>query len=727
MICKECFYVVNHSQDPHVRICTLCGADLFDEPDDMLLYGKYNIVSEVRPTQAKLSNNIHELMIRYKNAVLLGEGGTGIGKSFAYLIPAILQNKRVIISTAKKSLQRQLVQKDLPHLLNKMRVNRSYVLFKGVANYACAKQMHRHKDPKFQEWMLDKIQKHIPADLSDWPEKEPEWWGLISGENCINPKECEQYSRCRPHPQDYQIVVVNHSILAIDILLGKERSHGHLLGPYDTVIVDEAHQAAEMFKRILMQTVTIGQTERLRDLIKNHHPAEKATNIYRHPDSSREDPVNILQNIVQAVTKAVNSTNYTSESYSAVTDFSKIAGHLEDAAEDSIRAHNALNHTFKYVTENPRQAQALIGDLDEALYFLNKAVKRIARIRDTLLLMTSIPQVMEHLQDLDMESCPESNWLLTANNDGVAIQPLELGPILGPKLKQIPYKVLLSATLRYENSFDYIKDILGIEELPGYVVKEGVYESPFDYEKQARFYIPAYQEDGSLFPIPPAPEEGPTARKTWIKAIAKETQRMIIGSRGDALVLCSSKVDLADITSALNASALKLADISIIKQEGDAGFAYDKFMATPRSVLFGLKSFWEGIDIQGSKLRLVIIPKLPFPTPSDPVIVALTKRIGDSKKAFYKLSVPQMIFDIKQGKGRLIRSKTDKGAVAILDSRVLTSVKDLERRTEILHEMHTSTNKKKQFPTGYGARVIIEMGIPIRARTFEDLIDFINS
>ena len=258
MICPKCFYCVNHAQDPNIIICTQCGTTLLDEPDDILLHGKYGITTETRPSQAKLSNEINELMIRSNDALLFAEGGTGIGKSFAYLIPAIIKNERVVISTAKKSLQRQLVDKDIPYLLGKMGITRSYGLFKGTANYACVKLEKGIKDPeerqKFHTWIQECVKNKVPADKSNWPGTEPIWWSDISAENCLKGSNCSYYAHCRPHPQNIQILVVNHSILAIDFFLGLTTKH--LLGKYQTVVIDEAHQAIEMFRSALSLKLT---------------------------------------------------------------------------------------------------------------------------------------------------------------------------------------------------------------------------------------------------------------------------------------------------------------------------------------------------------------------------------------------------------------------------------------------------------------------------------------
>jgi ATP-dependent DNA helicase DinG len=278
--------------------------------------------------------------------------------------------------------------------------------------------------------------------------------------------------------------------------------------------------------------------------------------------------------------------------------------------------------------------------------------------------------VEQHLQRNTIQ-----NYITVATNteedNNLYMTPINIGPMVGPLLEQIPHKVFVSATLSLNGDFTCYKDDLGLTEANGQI-----YRSPYDIDKNVVLYLPPWD-----MPLP-AHGEGET-RQDWIQAISAEIRRICNLTSGGAFVLFSADKDMTDVADVL-ASAFTEDGLDLFIQRGEATQHIDNFKSSSRGVLFGLKSIWEGVDIVGDRLRCVIIPKLPFPNPNDPVIASRTEQItaaGDN--AFSRVSLPAMFTDMRQGTGRLIRSAEDKGIIAILDIRVWTGgTKDHDKRLE---------------------------------------------
>jgi len=307
--------------------------------------------------------------------------------------------------------------------------------------------------------------------------------------------------------------------------------------------------------------------------------------------------------------------------------------------------------------------------------------------------------------------------------DAMAEQAHE-GAYFAPSLTDKSVKVFVSATLSVAKDFSYMRKSLGVEEAETLLkqdelqkdvqvaYKEHIFESPFNYKKQAILYAPFHTE----LPRTTNDEE----RSVWIDSISEEIEKLCLLSKGRTFVLFSATTDMREVNDKLRDS-LEAYGLSVLMQgdEGN-GALIEKFKEHPHPVLFGLESFWEGVDISGDALQMVIIPKLPFPNPMDPVVRAESE-LADN--AFFDIFIPRMIFTLKQGVGRLIRSQKDKGFVAILDPRVWTGTKkqSLHRaKVRIISERFKAS--KRLHPEGYGRQTLRALGFPIIVPSF-DLVE----
>lgn len=747
MKCKGCGYVIPYNPEREGKdvTCVICGEPYRDDPDDILLHGKYGIAREVRPTQADMAREIDDLIYRDSRGTIYAEGGTGIGKSFAYLIPAILAGKRVVVSTAKKSLQHQLVEKDLPLLASKMGKNIKFGVYKGKANYGCVKCASSIKTKtdrnEFVDWATKLMMRHEAADIAKWPGSRPKWWDDVTVENCPQKKGgCEHVEYCKPQPKNWDIVVVNHTLMAIDLLLGSQP--GFLIGEYPIVVIDEAHKAPEMFRSAVTESITLWSTGQLLRRFENDDELHAELTFYGKisEKDARKSFTAIRDTFKDMHAKVFKgaSAKDTIRVRSLVpfrTDIESLqdsVGELKKKLNDTAKGLYADIETRN--TSTPvEKAMAILGRMEK----LNRKLQMLHYIVGSLLDEIAVEEAKEKLE----EEPKQGNWIIIADDKGIHRKPVNIGDVCGKALaSRLTHRIIVSATLTIGGDFQFMRGEFGIDDA---VVKlgttsqehsvEAIYESPFDLQKQALLYTPA------TVPVPAHP--GTEKRYDWINAISSEIERLILASQGDAFVLFSAKTDLNEVLATVDEQNLLSHGIKIHAQTNDidAQMLTANYLRTPSSVLFGLKSFWEGIDIPGDKLRLVIIPKLPFPNPRDPVIEALSdvaKAKGEN--AFITVSVPQMLFDLKQAVGRLIRTKTDKGVVALLDSRVWTGTSNMLKHERTLADirrmrafLRDNPDQRAKFGSegsyrGYGKRAVNATGFLTRTPSFTKTASFVK-
>jgi Rad3-related DNA helicase len=678
-------------------------------PNDVLEHGYKNVVREVRPTQVALANAIDDAFISNANYTVMIEGGTGIGKSFSYLLPAILSTtNNVVVATAKKTLQDQLVKKDLPYLKEKLGIDFDFVLLKGKGNYACQMILHREAPPEHLSTLLKMKEENTYIQRDDWPGEEPIWWGRISAENCPFPKNCPKRKECRPEMKDARIIVANHHYLALHLI------HGIPLGESNILIVDEAHQLLKAVRSMLNMGISEKHFSRILYDITSPGPLSYLLDAYgRFPGEVA------LKKTFQECTATIG--NYCT--------------FLSKRFPQGVRANTFDNPVFKDALQSVESKMSellvaiervLVGadvdihenrdnifgvELDEALAGvsrLRKCQKRTAQI------INGIQQILPEKKKT------ENAWVISADEAEIQARPIDIVPFISTNLTVKRTKVFVSATLAVGGDFSYTRKAFGLDKdvvknADGkdekVVYKEYIFNSPFDFQRQALLYAPFHTN------IPAQPHED--TRDAWIQNMSDEILRLCTLSNGRGFILFSSTADMLAIHESVKPFLEALSMTTFVQGTAGNGALLQDYIKEDKGVLFGLESFWEGVDIPGDKLQLVVIPKLPFPNPSDPVVKAESELAENS---FTEIFIPRMIFTLKQGVGRLIRTQQDRGIVAILDPRVWTGTKkEGWHRSQIraIEERYKST--ARLYPKGYGQIVLKAVGFPVIIPHFETL------
>lgn len=654
--------------------------------------------------------------------IALIEAGTGTGKSLAYLIPALIwaarANERTVISTNTITLQEQLLNKDIPHLLDTLNLKLKVVLVKGMNNYLCLRkledaQSELHLFPSEDHEELDKIaawrQTAIEGSRSEIPfVPSPATWDRVGAESeACSHHECPYYQQCyffkaRRHAQDAQLLIVNHHLLFSDLVRRADQnnySETAILPAYKRVVLDEAHHiediATEYFANRLNRLDLMRVLARL--AADKHAPAqgkllllkEKIQLFFRKtPPREISQLLNRLTIELPALRHALND-----RVHQAFDVFGQFIDHIKQplqhlfqedtaaASEQKLRLLEEHQTHPKWKEEVLPQAQQLIDALkyyQQVLNSLEVDFKLIDHERlheqtkgirlDIQALAVRLETAMSLLhhffskwKDFSKVRWIESQPMKTLVNVHLVDADLDVSQALVDFLfSKFPTIVLCSATLTSNQQFTFIRRRLGLTQqiLPQRIVTENFYDSPFDYRQQALLAVPT--------DIPP-----PT-HADFNEIAYENVWKAIEASHGHAFVLFTSYTMLKKCYEVL-AKRLEAHAYPTFKQGDDNRQGLlNKFKATKRAVLFGTDSFWEGVDVVGDALRCVIIIKLPFKVPSEPITQARTEAIlergGDP---FFEYAVPHAIVKFKQGFGRLIRHKWDRGCIICLDTRLV--------------------------------------------------------
>jgi ATP-dependent DNA helicase DinG len=598
---------------------------------------------EAREGQLQMAAAVADVFAN--GGILLAEAGTGTGKTLAYLVPAILSGERVLISTGTKTLQEQIFFKDLPVLRDALGIDFTATYMKGRGNYLCRHKFDAFRDsPAFrtrdeshyirliESWRAETTTGDR-AELEDLPEDLGFWSEIAAtAENCIG-SDCPQYNDChvtqmRQRAAESDVVIVNHHLLCADAAV-RQSTFGEVIPRCDFAIVDEAHQLEDVATQYFGIAVSNYRIEDLgRDvtravssrLIADADLADELRHdIDRLSDRSREF-FNALQ-----MARFETPGNFGGESRMRIRP-----AQLNGVADEGLGLNGALQALEADI--------ALARDASEDVVALGR---RAAELRDNIgfLLRADDPGYVYFLE-------------VRGRGTFLRAAPIDVSDIISELLlDRMKATVLTSATLAVDGSFDYVKGRLGIGR-----AEELRLRSEFDYKEQAILYLPPKMPD-------------PRSRE-FGHAAAREVIEIVKRSRGRAFVLFTSYANLREVQTLASSEI----DYPIFVQgEAPRSSLLRSFRSTPNAVLLATSSFWQGVDVVGEALSCVVIDKIPFASPGDPITAARIEAINaEGGSAFGEYQIPLAILTLQQGLGRLIRHRQDRGVLAILDPRLRT-------------------------------------------------------
>jgi ATP-dependent DNA helicase DinG len=557
---------------------------------------------------------------------LVVEAGTGTGKTFAYLIPALLSGRKTIISTGTKALQDQLYHRDLP-LVGKV-VGRpvSTALLKGRANYLCPQRLDQVTEPAatlredlqdIHEWR-HRTTSGDKAELIEVPEDSPVWPLVTStADNCLGQK-CPEYSNCfvvkaRKAAQEADLVVVNHHLLLADLAM-KEEGFVEFLPGAEAIILDEAHQIPDLAVQFFGVSLSTRELERLVD------EARVATMMFSQPELNRR--VDALQTAIRDL---------------RATATYKEGRHQLDENMAELRAPlDRLTHTLHDV-------QFAIADLSDASLELEKIHEQLIGLAERLSILTS------------EESWDGLRWLeVHSRSLRLHLTPLDVSSKLNGLInKGLQSWIFTSATLAVGEDFSHFGSRMGLTGVAGLA-----FPSPFALQQNGLIYLP---EDM------PQPSD-PSHTDKMLEAVTP----LLDFTRGGMFCLFTSHRALNNAKKWFKANKASLRGRTLIAQgDGPRDDLLRRFRQIGDAVLLGTGSFWEGVDVRGSALSIVAIDKLPFTSPADPLLMARLEYLRrQGVNGFMEHQLPLAALSLKQGAGRLLRDQTDYGVVVLCDPRI---------------------------------------------------------
>ena len=595
---------------------------------------------EPRSGQRRMAREVANVLAH--GGILLAEAGTGTGKTMAYLVPAILSGERVLISTGTKNLQEQIYFKDLPALERALSVKFRATCMKGRANYLCLHRLDQART-RMADGLLDSIAhwaENTPtgdrAELEDLPDDSDIWTEIsATAETCLG-TECPQYQQCfvtrmRQRAAESDVVIVNHHLLCADAAI-RESSYGEVIPECRHLVLDEAHQLEDVATQYFGLSVS---NYRVEDLVR---------------DSER------------LLNASLTDTNgEVSRAMARVSDHSRaFFGNLAMAR----RMRGGLNE------ERLRIGPEWFGDIVTDGLALSTALEGVEAVmslagggqssgaesanEDALTIARRARELSDNLKFLLAASDSTFVYFLETRGRGVFLRaaPIDVSAIIRKHLiDRMRTTVLTSATLAIAGSFDYVRRRLGIED-----AHELRVASEFDFARQSLLYLPRRMP-------PPKSPQYPEAVATQVRAILERSQ-------GRAFVLFTSYAMMhavyEDIMGALDYPLL-------LQGTAPRSTLLKQFRNTPHAVLLATSAFWHGVDVVGEQLSCVVIDKLPFASPGDPITAARIDAINaDGGDAFNDYQVPLAILALLQGLGRLIRHRNDRGVLAVLDPRLRT-------------------------------------------------------
>ena len=574
------------------------------------------------------------------NRVLVAEAGTGTGKTFAYLVPALLAGGKVIISTGTKTLQDQLFNRDIPTVRAALKAPVIVALLKGRSNYVCHYHLERTlKDGRTSFASRDEV-KYLKlieryagvsktgdkSGLSEVPESAAVWQQVTSTrENCLG-SDCPSYKTCfvmeaRKQALSADVVVVNHHLFFADVML-RDEGLSELLPACNTVIFDEAHQLPETASLFFGESVSTSQ------LLELARDAESESILGAKDFVALPDSIALME-------KASRDLRLTIEG-------------------DNTRL------TLAAVSMNPKFGIALdhlLERLEELSSLLESQSERSEGLENCWQRAREIAIRIKHWRD-QAESEGFVRWLEVFSH---ALQlnatPLSIAEIFNKQLIASPRAwIFTSATLAVKGDFSHYNNEMGLS-----TAQSACWDSPFDFANQALLYVPTGLPDPS--------------NRDYTDEVVKAALPVLMASRGRAFFLCTSlRATKRAHELLIEAFEREKLDYPILLQgQSSRSDMLDRFRKMRNAVLIGSQSFWEGVDVRGEALSLVVIDKLPFAPPDDPVLSARIEKINkEGRNAFMEYQLPRAVINLKQGAGRLIRDETDRGVLMICDPRLIT-------------------------------------------------------
>jgi ATP-dependent DNA helicase DinG len=602
---------------------------------------------EHRPGQIDMARAVLRAFEEKRHLIV--EAGTGTGKTLAYLVPAVASSLagrgRVIVSTGTKNLQEQLMEKDIPFLQSILPRPFTATYMKGRSNYLCLNRLARAEGSPILEGLeeVDYFEEVCDwsrvtaigdrAELANLPESLSFWRHIDARPDTCLGQKCPEFDACfitrmRDRAREADIVVVNHHLFFADLAL-RNGNYGSVLPDYTAVILDEAHLIEDVAAEYFGSQVSNYQID---DLVRDLGMLK-----IQELDTDRE------------VTRSAVRLSQFAENF--------WMGFREGRGEEGRRV--IVPGTFARRNYDGEYEHTPLGQLYMAL---DGAITRLETTLDAIKekspeiegLVRRLRQIRFDLNFIVTGSDKKFVYWVERRNRGIFLRasPIDVAGLLQDKLfDEVSTVVLTSATLSSDGNFAFIRDRLGLDTADDLIAS-----SSFDYQNQAVLYLPPKMPD-------PRSSE-------WADAAADEVIRILNATEGRAFVLSTS---LAGMQSLFENVWAEIEYPCLVQGSAAKGQLLKRFRETPNAVLFATSSFWQGVDVRGEQLSCVIIDKLPFAVPTDPIVAARQRYIEDmGGSSFHEYSVPQAIIALKQGLGRLIRSTTDRGVLAVLDPRLRT-------------------------------------------------------